>query len=94
MSYWHGGVAYEDLPSRSLSEEAPAALRRRHHKGGDRHSTLRQVLPHAVGASELLERGVPRKDIIHLDLDKRGYRRIKAPDQLEEAVDALIARLA
>lgn len=39
---------------------------------------------------ELLERGVPRKDIIYLDLDRRGYRRIKTPDQLEEAIDALV----
>ena len=39
---------------------------------------------------ELVERGVPKKDIIYIDLDKRGYRRVKTPDQLEEAIDALV----
>ena len=39
---------------------------------------------------ELLEAGVSRKNIIYLDLDKRGYRKIKTADQLEELIDSKI----
>ena len=38
----------------------------------------------ATIAEELRNRGVEDKDIIYLDLDKRGNRSIKTPDQLEE----------
>lgn len=34
--------------------------------------------------------GVKEKDILYLNLDKRGYRKIKTPDALEEAIEALI----
>lgn len=36
---------------------------------------------------ELKERGVAEKDIVYLDLEKRGYRSIKTPDHLEAAID-------
>ena len=35
-------------------------------------------------ADELRERGVAEKDIVYLNLDKRGYRSIKTPDQLKD----------
>lgn len=37
--------------------------------------------------SELLERHVPKENIIWLDLDMRGYRSIKTPDQLEKLIE-------
>lgn len=40
---------------------------------------------------ELRNRGVEDKDIIYLDLDKRGNRSIKTPDQLEEKIESLLA---
>ncbi len=42
-------------------------------------------------AGELRERGVAEKDIVYLNLDKRGYRSIKTPDQLEAAIEACLA---
>jgi len=39
---------------------------------------------------ELKKEGVAEKDIIYLNLDKRGYRKIKTPDALEAAIEALI----
>lgn len=39
---------------------------------------------------ELKETGVAAKDIIYLDLDKRGFRKIKTPDQLEEVIQSQI----
>ena len=39
---------------------------------------------------ELLEKGVPGKDIIYLDLDQRGNKNIKTQDQLEEKIDLQI----
>ena len=36
---------------------------------------------------ELKARGVPEKDIIYLNLDKRGNRAIKTPDQLEKEIE-------
>lgn len=39
-------------------------------------------------ADELLERGVPEKDIVFLDLDSRKLRGIRTPDQLEGAIEA------
>lgn len=35
---------------------------------------------------ELKQRGIPDKDIVCLDLDKRGNRSIKTPDQLDGAI--------
>lgn len=42
----------------------------------------------ATIVEELKERGVAEKDIVYLDLDKRGNRSIKTPDQLEAAIDS------
>ena len=39
---------------------------------------------------DLKAKGVKEKDILYLNLDKRGYRKIKTPDALEEAIEALI----
>ncbi len=39
---------------------------------------------------DLKKSGVSEKDIIYLNLDKRGFRKIKTPDALEEAIEALI----
>ena len=36
---------------------------------------------------DLKKSGVTEKDIIYLNLDKRGYRKIKTPDALEEAIE-------
>ena len=36
---------------------------------------------------ELKESGVKEQTIIYLNLDKRGFRKIKTPDQLEELID-------
>ena len=38
-------------------------------------------------ASELSEKGVDEKDIIFIDLDKRGYRGVKSADALEKLID-------
>lgn len=37
-------------------------------------------------ALEISERGISEENIIFIDLDKRGYRRIKEADQLEELI--------
>ncbi len=42
-------------------------------------------------AAELIENGVPSKDIVYLDLDKRGLRSIKTPDALDAAIDERLA---
>lgn len=42
-------------------------------------------------AAELVEEGVDPKDIVYLDLEKRGLRSIKTPDELEAAIEARIA---
>ena len=39
---------------------------------------------------DLKKSGIAEKDIIYLNLDKRGYRKIKTPDALETAIEALI----
>ena len=39
---------------------------------------------------DLKKSGVAEKDIIYLNLDKRGYRKIKTPDALEAAIEELI----
>ncbi len=38
-------------------------------------------------AEELKEKGIPEKNIIYINLDKRGYKSIRTPDQLEELLD-------
>ena len=39
---------------------------------------------------DLKQYGVDEKDIIYLNLDKRGYRKIKTPDALEATIESLI----
>ena len=39
---------------------------------------------------DLKASGIDEKDILYLNLDKRGYRQIKTPDALEKAIEALI----
>lgn len=39
---------------------------------------------------DLKERGIADKDIIYLNLDKRGFTRIKTPEALEEAIEQRI----
>lgn len=38
-------------------------------------------------AQEIREKGVSEENIIYFDLDKRGYRSIKTPDQLEKLIE-------
>ena len=38
-------------------------------------------------AEELRERGVAESQIVYLDLDRRPYRRVKSPDELERLID-------
>ena len=38
-------------------------------------------------ADELRERGVKDENIIFIDLDKRGYRQIRQPEQLEKLIE-------
>ena len=40
-------------------------------------------------ADELRSSGVSEENIIYVDLDKRGYRKIKEPDQLETLIDSM-----
>lgn len=42
-------------------------------------------------AAELVEGGVSPKDIVYLDLEKRGLRSIKTPDALDAAIEERIA---
>jgi len=37
--------------------------------------------------NELLSNGLPQKDILYFDLDKRGYRGIKTADQLDKIIE-------
>lgn len=39
---------------------------------------------------ELKEKGITDKDIIYIELDKKQYKHIKTPNELEETIDALI----
>ena len=38
---------------------------------------------------EILEKGISYEQIIYINLDKKGYKRIKTPEQLEELIDSL-----
>ena len=40
-------------------------------------------------AEELIASGVQEKNIIYINLDKRGYKSIKTPDELENVIDSL-----
>lgn len=44
----------------------------------------------ATVAEELVESGVPEKDIAFIDLDSRKHRSVATPSQLESAIDALV----
>ena len=44
----------------------------------------------ATIVEELRDRGVEDKDIVYLDLDKRGNRSIKTPERLEEKIESLL----
>lgn len=44
----------------------------------------------ATAAEELKSSGVAEKDVLYLDLDSKRYRKVATPDQLEEAIDALV----
>lgn len=39
---------------------------------------------------ELKEKGVNDKDIIYIELDKRGYKNIDTPEELEKVIDELV----
>lgn len=39
-------------------------------------------------AAELAEAGIPSSRIVYLDLEKKGFRGIRTPDQLEKAIEA------
>lgn len=39
-------------------------------------------------ADELQAEGVPAKNIVYLNLDKRGFKSIKTPEQLEKSIDS------
>lgn len=41
--------------------------------------------------NELLEKGVTEVQIIYIPLDKRGYKSIRTPEQLEEKIESMIA---
>ena len=40
--------------------------------------------------NELLNKGTKESDIIYIPLDKRGYKNIKTPEQLEEKIESMI----
>lgn len=39
-------------------------------------------------ADEIIESGVPAENIIYIELDKRGYKSIETPEQLENLIDS------
>ena len=39
---------------------------------------------------ELIAKGIPEKDIIYIELDKKGYKNITKPQKLEEVIDKKI----
>ena len=39
---------------------------------------------------ELKEQGIAEKNIIYIELDKKGYKSIETPEQLEKAIDSLV----
>ena len=42
-------------------------------------------------AEELKESGINAENIVYINLDKRGFKSIKTPEQLEETIDKLCA---
>ena len=41
-------------------------------------------------AEELRERGVAEDHIVYLDLEKRGFRSVRTPDQLEAVIESAL----
>ena len=42
--------------------------------------------------NELIEKGTEEQEIIYVPLDKRGYKSIKTPEQLEEKIESMILK--
>ena len=42
--------------------------------------------------NELIEKGIEEQEIIYVPLDKRGYKSIKTPEQLEEKIESMILK--
>lgn len=40
--------------------------------------------------NELIKKGIPEEKIIYLPLDKRGFKNIRTPEQLEERIESMI----
>lgn len=40
-------------------------------------------------AEELRDQGIPSSNLIYLNLDRRGYRKIKTPDQLDDLIEKM-----
>lgn len=40
--------------------------------------------------NELIENGITESDIIYIPLDRRGYKNIKTPEQLEEKIESMM----
>ena len=38
-------------------------------------------------ADEIIASGVPKENVIYIDLDKRGFKNIKTADALEKYID-------
>ena len=42
--------------------------------------------------NELLERGIEEKQIIYIPLDRRGYKNIKTPKELELKIESMLRK--
>ena len=42
--------------------------------------------------NELLERGIEEKQIIYIPLDRRGYKNIKTPEELELKIESMLGK--
>ena len=42
--------------------------------------------------NELLERGIEEKQIIYIPLDRRGYKNIKTPEELESIIESMLGK--
>lgn len=42
--------------------------------------------------NELIKKGIEEQEIIYVPLDKRGYKSIKTPEQLEEKIESMILK--
>ena len=41
---------------------------------------------------ELLSEGIPKSNVVHMNLDKKIYRKIRTTDQLEETIDSMMPK--